>query len=286
MSFLKRTVSAALGMIVGAGLMASSALAADANPDTLRVALLPDENAATIIKQNKPLKDYLEKTLNKKVELIVTTDYSSMIEAMRFGRLELAYFGPLSYTLAKSRSDIEPFAARIKKGSTTYKAVVIGNIEAGINSIEDLKGKQVAYGDQASTSSHLIPKSMLRDAGLTEGKDYKENFAGAHDAVAVAVQNNNAQGGGLSKPIFESLVERDIISLEKVRVLGESAPFPQYPWAMRSDMDDALKEAIRQAFYTLKDEAVLKPFKSDGFAPINDSDYDVVRDLQAKLGLS
>ncbi len=290
MSSLKSTMSAAVGgalsLLVAAAMMVSTAFAADADPDTLRVALLPDENAATIIKQNEPLKNYLEKTLGKKVELIVTTDYSSMIEAMRFGRLELAYFGPLSYTLAKSRSDIEPFAARIKKGSTTYKAVVIGNIEAGIENIEDLKGKQVAYGDQASTSSHLIPKSMLRDAGLTEGKNYKESFAGAHDAVAVAVQNNNAQGGGLSKPIFESLVEREIISLEKVRVLAESDPFPQYPWAMRSDLNDALKEAIRQAFYNLKDESILKPFKSDGFAPIKDSDYDVVRDLQAKLGLS
>ncbi|XAQ29440.1 PhnD/SsuA/transferrin family substrate-binding protein [Pseudomonas aeruginosa] len=42
-----------------------------------------------------------------KVQLIVTTDYSSMIEAMRFGRIDLAYFGPLSYVMAKS-SDIEP----------------------------------------------------------------------------------------------------------------------------------------------------------------------------------
>ena len=32
-----------------------------------------------------------------------------MIEAMRFGRLGVGYFGPLSYTLAKSKADIEPF---------------------------------------------------------------------------------------------------------------------------------------------------------------------------------
>ena len=134
--------------------------AAESDPDTLRVALLPDEDAATIIKQNKGLKDYLESTLGKKVKLVVTTDYSSMIEAMRFGRLELGYFGPLSYTLAKSKADIEPFAARMKKGSTTYHAVLIGNTAAGVVSIADVKGKQVAYGDIASTSSHLIPKKM------------------------------------------------------------------------------------------------------------------------------
>src|SRR3546814_9457341 len=58
-----------------------SALAADADPDVLKVALLPDENASELIKRNQPLKDYLEEHLDKKVQLIVTTDYSSMIEA-------------------------------------------------------------------------------------------------------------------------------------------------------------------------------------------------------------
>src|SRR5438309_9976297 len=89
------------------------AVAAEADPATLKVALLPDENASELIKRNQPLKDYLEKAVGKKIELIVTTDYSSMIEAMRFGRIDIAYFGPLSYVLAKSKADIEPFAAMI-----------------------------------------------------------------------------------------------------------------------------------------------------------------------------
>jgi phosphonate transport system substrate-binding protein len=266
-------------------LTAGAVAAADANPERLKVALLPDENAATVIKQNKPLEAYLEKKLGKKIELVVTTDYSSMIEAMRFGRLDMAYFGPLSYTLAKSRSEIEAFAARMKGGETTYNAVVIGNVAKGVTSIDKVKGGDVAYGDTASTSSHLIPKSMLRAHGLTEGADYKEHFTGAHDAVAMAVQNGNAVAGGLSKPIFESLVERKIVSLDKVKVLEVSKPFPQYPWTMRSNLSPELKEKIKKAFYELQDKAVLKSFKAEGFAPISDSDYDVVRDLQAKLGL-
>ncbi len=280
-----RILKAAFVAVSAVLFSAAPAAAGESDPDTLRVALLPDENAATIIKQNEPLKAYLEETLGKKVELVVTTDYSSMIEAMRFGRLELAYFGPLSYTLAKRKSDIEAFAARMKDGETTYQAVLIGNIDNGIDEIEDIKGKDVAYGDTASTSSHLIPKSMLRDQGLTEGTDYKEHFTGAHDAVALAVQRGNAAAGGLSKPIFESLVEREIISPKKVVVLAESKPFPQYPWTMRSDLDPALKEKVRKAFYELNDPAILKPFKAEGFAPVADPDYDVVRDLQSKLGL-
>lgn len=270
---------------VAAALIAGAAAADPANPKTLKVALLPDENAATIIRRNEPLKIYLEKQLGKEIELVVTTDYSSMIEAMRFGRLDLAFFGPLSYTLAKTKSDIEPFAATLKKGKTTYNSVVIGNIAKGVTSIEKARGGDVAYGDTASTSSHLIPKSILRAHGLTAGTDYKEHFTGAHDAVAMAVQNGNAVAGGLSKPIFESLVERKIVSLEKVKVLEVSKPFPEYPWTMRSNLSPALKEQIKKAFYDLKEPAVLKAFKADGFAPITDADYDVVRDLQAKLGL-
>lgn len=72
-------------------------MAANPNPETIRIALLPDETPDTIIKVNQPLQRYLEKKLNKKIKLVVTTDYSSMIEAFRHGKLEAAYFGPLSY---------------------------------------------------------------------------------------------------------------------------------------------------------------------------------------------
>lgn len=279
-----KTALAAVGTVIA--LSAGTALAADMNPDTLRVALLPDENASTIIKNNKPLQEYLEKTLGKKIELVVTTDYSSMIEAMRFGRLELGYFGPLSYTLAAARSEIEAFAGIKKGGSTTYNAVVIANKASGITTIADIKGKNMAFGDTASTSSHLIPKKILMDRGLQPKTDYKENFLGAHDAVAVAVQNGHAQAGGLSKPIFDSLVSRGIIGLDKVKVLEISADYPQYPWAMRKNLDPELKASIRNAFLQASDEAVLKPFKAEGFGAMEDKDYDVIRDLARKLKLT
>ncbi len=257
----------------------------EADPKTLKVALLPDEDASTVIKNNKALKDYLEGALSKKVKLIVTTDYSSMIEAMRHGRIDLAYFGPLSYVLAKSKSDIEAFAAIVKKGSATYQGVVIGNAAAGIRTLADIKGKNMAYGDQASTSSHLIPKSILAAQGLKHGVDYKEHFLGAHDAVAVSVQNGKAQAGGLSRPIFESLLEKGVIKADKVHVITYSKPFPQYPWTMRSDLAPALKDKIKEAFYSAKDQKVLKPFKAQRFAPMADEDYDVVRDLAKLLNL-
>ena len=268
-----------LTFIAALAFAATAHAAPDQDPETLKVALLPDENASTVIKNNQGLKDYLESQLGKKIELIVTTDYSSMIEAMRHGRLDLAYFGPLSYVLARQKSEIEPFAALKVKGSTTYQSVVIGNISSGVKTIGDIKGKNMAYGDKVSTSSHLIPKSVLAEKGLNSGSDYKEHFVGSHDAVALAVQNGHAQAGGLSRPIFESLVERKMVSLDKVKVLAYSKPFPQYPWTLRSNLKPELKDKIRSAFLNLKDPAVLKAFKAEGFDVITDKHYDVVRNL-------
>ncbi len=285
------TVAAAASLIFGA----SFALAGDYNPDKLKVALLPDENAATVIQDNQGLKDYLEDKLGKSIELIVTTDYSSMIEAMRFGRIDIAYFGPASYTIAKEKMaggelDIEPFAARLKGGATTYQSVIIANAESGIESIDDIKGSgvDVAFGDQASTSSHFAPKYTMQLAGVKHGKDYKQNFLGAHDAVAINVQRGNAQVGGLSRPIFESLVEKGKIDPAKVKVLTYSADIPQYPWVLRTDLKEDVRNQLRTAFYSLKKgtpegDAVLKPFKSDGFAEIADKDYDIIRDIRSNV---
>jgi phosphonate transport system substrate-binding protein len=282
---MKKLLLVLLSIVLGVAGVCLAYGAPEADPATLKVALLPDENASTVIKNNQPLKKCLEEKLHKKIELVVTTDYSSMIEAMRHGRIDVAYFGPLSYVLAKSKSEIEPFAALERKGSTTYQGVIVANAAAGIKSLKDIKGKNMAFGDPASTSSHLIPKSLLAAQGLQAKKDYKEHFVGAHDAVALTVQTGKADAGGLSKTIFESLVERGIIKPDKVKVVAESKPFPEYPWVLRSNLKPELKKQIASAFLGIKDKAVLKAFKADGFAPITDKDYDVVRNLAHMLNV-
>ena len=273
--------------LLGVFTMQTAAFAAgDGNPQTLRVALLPDESPSVVIKNNENLKNYLQEKLGRKVELVVTTDYSSMIEAMRHDRLDLAYFGPLSYVMAKSKCDIEPFAAMQKKGKATYRSVVIANAASGIEKMADIKGRDMAFGDVASTSSHLIPKSMLLNEGLKSGEDYKEHFVGSHDAVAMNVQNGNAQAGGMSEPIFQTMMEKGLLKADKVRIIATSQEFPEYPWTMRSGLNPELKKAVRQAFLDMKDPAVLKPFKADGFTAIDDAAYNPVRELATILNLN
>jgi phosphonate transport system substrate-binding protein len=257
------------------------------DPARLRVALLPDENAGTIIQNAQPLKQYLERTLKKEIDLVVTTDYSSMIEAMRFGRIEIAYFGPFSYVLAKSRApEIEPFAVGVERGSPTYQSVLIATAGGPVSRLEDVRGKPFGFGDQASTSSHLAPRAhLLRKVGLDGDRDYRPVHLGTHDGVARAVQAGQVPAGALSKPIFDSLVQRGTIDAAKVVQLDLSAPIPNYPIVMQGNLAPALKQAIRSAFLDAKDKEVLRSFRVEGFAATDDKAYDVLRETAMILKL-
>lgn len=277
--------------LLAASFAALAALAphahAQSDPSRLRVALLPDENAATLIQNAQPLKTYLEKALGKDVEIIVTTDYSSMIEAMRFGRIEVAYFGPFSYVLAKSRApQIEPFAVGIEKGSPTYNSVLIASADGPVKKLEDVRGRPFGFGDQASTSSHLAPRAhLLKKAGLTGGTDYKPVHLGAHDAVARAVQAGQVPAGALSKVILDSLIQRGMIDAHKIVRLDVTAPIPNYPLVMQGKLAPELKAALRSAFLNLKDKEVLKSFRVEGFVATDDGAYDILRETATILKL-
>ncbi len=284
MNYLRTFIAAVLICVITIG---SNVQAQGRDPARLRVALLPDENASTLIQNAQPLKSYLEKTLKKEIELIVTTDYSSMIEAMRFGRIEVAYFGPFSYVLAKSKApEIEPFAVGVERGTATYQSVLIATAGGPVSKLEDIRGKPFGFGDQASTSSHLAPRAhLLKKAGLDGEKDYKPVHLGTHDAVARAVQAGQIPAGALSKPILDSLISRNSIDPLKIVQLDLSAPIPNYPITMQGNLAPALKQAIRAAFLDIKDKEVLKSFRVEGFAATDDKAYDVLRDTASILKL-
>jgi phosphonate transport system substrate-binding protein len=273
-------------LLAGTMIAAGPALADKTNPDKLRVALLPDENASTLIQNAQPLKKYLEQTLKKEIEIIVTTDYSSMIEAMRFGRIEVAYFGPFSYVLAKSRApEIEPFAVGVEKGKPDYQSILIATANGPVKELQDIKGRPFAFGDQASTSSHLAPRAHLAKIGLIGDTDYKVVHLGKHDAVARAVANGQIPAGALSEPIFRSLVETNRIDPTKVRQLALSDNIPNYPMTLQGYLKPEVKDAIKKAFLELKDPEILKLFRIDGLAPATDKTYDVLRDMAKILNL-
>ena len=99
------------------------------------------------------------------------------------------------------------------------------------------------------------------------------------------VESGKVPAGALSKPIFETLLATKKIDGAKVRVLAETDPIPNYPMAMQSKLSPPLKDAIRRAFLDLKDPAILKSFRAEGFAPMGDADYNVLRTTAKVLNL-
>lgn len=283
----RRLLAQALLLVGLASTWPAAVHAQGKDPARLRVALLPDENASTLIQNAQPLKRYLEQTLKKEIELVVTTDYSSMIEAMRFGRIEVAYFGPFSYVLAKSKAPaIEPFAVGVERGAPTYQSVLIAQAGGPVKTLDDVRGKAFGFGDQASTSSHLAPRAhLLKKARLDGEKDYRPVHLGTHDAVARAVQAGQVPAGALSKPILDTLIARGTIDAAKIVQLDLSAPIPNYPIVMHGNLAPALKQAVRDAFLGMKDKEVLKAFRVEAFAPTTDEAYDVLRETATVLRL-
>jgi len=265
-----------------AALLLPTALAAHADdsamPKKLTVGLLPGESAPTVMRLNEPLRQHLEKTLGIPVELTVGANYAATSEALRFGRIDIAYLGPITYILQSRKVQLEPFArpSHAQVGPT-FLASIIVPADSPARTLQDLKGKEIGFGDPASTSGTWVPRYMLAEQGLVSGRDYRLRVLGAHDAVALAVASKKIAAGGISKPVYERLLKEGKIKAESVRILEDSPAIPEYMWTFRSGLAPEAKERIRQAFIGIDDPAALGVFRAEAFIPCVDSDVDRVR---------
>ena len=247
-------------------------------PQKLVIGLLPGESAPTVMRINEPLRAYLEQKLGLPVELVVGANYAATGEALRFGRLDIAYLGPVTYLLRARRAKLQPFARPSHDGvGPSFTAAIIVPADSPATSVADLKGGEIAFGDPASTSGTWVPRYELLDAGLISGRDYTLRVMGAHDAVALAVANHKVAAGGLSMPVYQRLLKEGKIDPKATRLLLESRPIPEYMWTFREGLDPAFKEEVRKAFISITDPEALKVFRAESFIPAIDSDVEVVR---------
>jgi phosphonate transport system substrate-binding protein len=248
-------------------------------PVILRCGLLPGESTPVVLQMNEPLRFYLERQLGIKVELVVGKSYASTGEELRRGNLDIAYLGPVTYALQSRHVELEPFARPTHAGSTgpTFKAVVIVPRSSNAETLADLKGKEIALGDLASTSGSWVPRHMLLETGLVADRDYRRRHLGTHDAVAKAVADHKVMAGGLSMGIYNRLLEEKRLDPEAVRVIAESRPIPEYMWTFRAGLDPELREDVRQAFIRLRAPEALRAYRAEAFIPAADADIDRVR---------
>ncbi|MCA1728691.1 MAG: phosphate/phosphite/phosphonate ABC transporter substrate-binding protein [Actinobacteria bacterium] len=271
----------------GSGEQGPEAEQAD-DPNVLRVGVVPNQNPESVEANYKPFGDYLSEQLGREVELTVPTSYNAVVEAMVNDKLDLAYFGGLSYVQARNRADVVPLVTEInpRTGDTTYHSVIIVPSDSDIQDVSELKGKDFAFGSVSSTSGSLYPAIMLRDAGIDYRKDLGNfNYTNGHDATAQAVANGQVDGGGLEDRILYDLEDKGTIDENSVRVIDESDPIEGYPWVVRDALPDDLKKDIAQAFLDLDDPDLLKLLRAEGYDRVQAEDYNYVEEQAKELDL-
>ena len=218
----------------------------------LRVTTIPEEAATEQTRKFGPLTKYLERTVGMKVDFLPVNDYPAAVEALVNKQVELVWFGGFTYVQAQIRSGgkIIPIAQR--EEDTSFRSVFITQTNSGIKRLTDLKGKQVSFGSQSSTSGHLMPRSFLLEAGIDPDKDFKRvAYSGAHDATIAAVVNGRVDAAALDITVWRKFVSENKVDTTKVDVFFTTPPYFNYNWSVHADMPAPLREKITAALLNL-----------------------------------
>ena len=216
-----------------------------------RITAIPDESPTELARKAAPLLKYLEAKLGVKVEFTPVTDYAAAVEALVNKKVEMAWFGGFTFVQASVRSGGKALPIVQREEDEKFRSVFITSDDA-IKSLADLKGKDVSFGSQSSTSGHLMPRSFLLQAGLDPDKDFRRvAFSGAHDATIAAVASGKVQAGALNISVWEKFVADKKVDAGKVRVFFTTPPYYDYNWTVHADMPAAQREKLTQAFLSL-----------------------------------
>jgi len=257
----------------------------------LKMGLIPADDADERIRNYEPIKEYLSEKLGVPVEIQVTSDYTAAVEAMRAKHIDMAWFGPFSYVIAANVAGAEAIVNGVKAstGSATYKSVIIANVDSGIETLDDLKGKSFAFVDPASTSGNLIPRKLLIENEIDPDNDFSTSyFAGTHNAVQYAIANGKVDAGATGDNVHQRMVEAGEIDPEVNIVIYESEPIPGSPIVVRGDLSEKLKKEIQQALLDMDEQTIHQVDGWGGissYQAVSDSDYDVIRETAKILGM-
>ena len=232
-----------------AALTAASALTSASYAQTVfRVTTIPEEAATEQTRKFGPIVKYLESKLGQKVEFIPVSDYPAAVEALVNKQVDMVWFGGFTFVQASVRSGgkIVPIAQR--EEDTKFQSVFITKPDSGIKTLTDLKGKQVSFGSQSSTSGHLMPRSFLLDAKIDPDKDFKRvAYSGAHDATIASVVSGKVDAAALDITVWNKFVKEGKVSDKDAVVFFSTPGYFNYNWSVHADMPAAQRERVKKA---------------------------------------
>ena len=205
------------------------------------IAYAPNESTAESADARNGLADDLKEFLGCEVEEIQASDYNAIIEALRTGKADMAYMGSQALALGVERTDLEPIVMKAEEGDpekAIYHSVLIANnANDEINSIEDIKGKTMAFVDPDSTSGNLVPTAEIisafpdeelnSDVLHTNGSFFEAvSFSGSHQAGLQAVIKGDVDVAPISDQILASEIEHGNANEDDVKVIYSSGAIP------------------------------------------------------------
>jgi phosphonate transport system substrate-binding protein len=250
-STLRRRLALAAAVPLAFGLSIGTAPAV-AQQQVFKVTTIPEEAATEQMRKFGPIVRYLERQLGMKVEFTPVNDYPAAVEALVNKQVDMVWFGGFTHVQAQIRSGgkIVPIAQR--EEDTQFRSVFITQKDSGIRQLADLKGKQVSFGSQSSTSGHLMPRSFLLQAGIEPERDFRRvAFSGAHDATIASVVSGRVDAAALDITVWRKFVEDKKVDTSKVDVFFTTPPFFNYNWSVHADMPAALRERVTKALLEL-----------------------------------
>ena len=243
-----------------------------------RITAIPDESPTELARKAAPLVKYLESRLGMKVEFTPVTDYAAAVETLVNRKIDLAWFGGFTFVQANVRSGGKVIPLVQREEDERFKSVFITS-DPAITQLADLKGKDLSFGSQSSTSGHLMPRSFLLQVGLNPDKDFKRvAYSGAHDATIAAVASGKVQAGALNISVWDRFVAEKKVDTSKVRVFFTTPAYYDYNWTVHADMPAALRDKLSKAFLdlsrdTAEGKEILDLQRATRFVPTKADNY-------------
>ncbi|WP_322011427.1 phosphonate ABC transporter substrate-binding protein [Paraburkholderia sp. J12] len=277
-------------------LAASAACLAFAAPaahaEDLSFGIISTDSSAVLKQRWQPFIDDLNRQTGLHVQAFFATDYAGIIEAMRFNKVQIGYFGNASAMEAVDRSNGELFAKVLyANGDTGYKSVLITNVNSRFKTLDDVfrntKDVTLGYGDPNSTSGTLIPGYYLfaQHNVPVNQTTFKTVLPSSHEANLLAVVNNKVDIATNNTIELGTLEKKNPELFKQVRVLWTSPLIPSDPLVYRKDLPDATKQKLRDFFYHYaKTDPREKQIMADitgyaGFAPSTDAQLNPIRQI-------
>ncbi|MEO8717764.1 MAG: phosphate/phosphite/phosphonate ABC transporter substrate-binding protein [Burkholderiales bacterium] len=264
------------------------------DPPVLIFAYTPVEDPAVYAKVWDGFLAHMQKLTGKRVQFFPVQSNAAQIEAMRAGRLHIAGFNTGSNPLAVNCAGLVPFAMMAHADdSFGYEMEIITYPGSGVNKVEDIKGKTMAFTAQTSNSGFKAPSALLKaEFNMIAGTDYKPTFSGKHDNSILGVANKDYPAASIANSVLKRMISRGVVKEDQFKSVYKSQTFPTTAYGHVYNLKPELAAKVREAFFTFPWEGseLKKEFEKSGeakFIPITyKKHWDVIRKIDAANDVS